>query len=251
MSSKKKNNKKPSNELTPWYQVLPSHLKKKVNNPAYSNHKIQLPFRIVCVAYSGGGKTQLVCETIYRMPDTFTNIIVLCQSAQEPLYQFLKEKLPPEQITFCEGIESLPDLESIEQEDDDHTLVIIDDMVHEKPSAQRKICEYYIRCRKLPASIIYSSQSYFRVPKLIRENCTHIWLRKISGARDLRMILSDYSTGVDNDELWEMYKKCIEDNTFLNIRIIENEMDEKFYKGFLEKLELKSLTDKKEECPTK
>ena len=230
-----KKSKKFDNTMTQWYNVLPTHLKHKVENPAYANHKIDLACRIVCVGNSGSGKSQLCCEMIYRMPNTFSHIVLCCQNANEPLYQFLRTKIPEEQFTICEKIQNIPDLDTLPHGDGDHTLVIMDDMVHEKN--QSKIEEYYVRARKIPASIIYLSQSFFGVPKLIRQNCTHLWLRKVSGARDINLILSDVNIGLEKEELMDMYRECIKDNSFLNIRVVENDEKERFYKGFLERMD--------------
>lgn len=232
--TKKSKSKPPTNQLQPWYQHVPKHLIPQIPNPAFSQHKVQLPCRIVCVAYSGGGKTQLVVETIYRMPNTFSHVVICCQSADEPLYQYLKSKLPTEQLTICEKIENIPDLEELNRDPGAHTLVVMDDMVHEKK--QNRIEEYFIRCRKIPASIMYCSQSYYAIPKLIRQNCTHIWLRKMSGIKDMKLILSDFNVGMEREQLWSMYNDCVADNTFLNIRVCENDLQERFYKGFLEPL---------------
>ena len=63
------------------------------------------------------------------------------------------------------------------------------------------------------------------------------------------MILNDYNVGLEPEELRDMYKECIKDNSFLNIRAVENDDKEKFYKGFLEPLNFTPtlLLDKKKD----
>ena len=54
---------------------------------------------------------------------------------------------------------------------DNQKIVIFDDMVWEKN--QDDIIDYFIRGRLRNCSVIYLSQSYFKTPKNIRDNCTH------------------------------------------------------------------------------
>jgi hypothetical protein len=223
--------KKKGNDLIKWYSKLPPHLLPKIANPAFETHKIQLPCRIVLVGASGSGKTQLILQTIYMMPKTFTQIILCVQNADEPLYNFLKTKIPEDQLTVCEGIQSIPDLESLSRENGDHTLVILDDLCNEKD--QRKICEYYLRARKIPASLIYSTQSFYAVPKMVRINSTHVWLKKLSTVRDLKLILSDFDLGIGQEELLRMYNDCVEAGLFLNIAVCDD-IEERYRKGYTE-----------------
>jgi hypothetical protein len=222
---------KPSNDLENWYLQMPEHLKPKLDNPAFDHHKISMPFRIVLVGTSGSGKTNLLVSTLYRMPSTFSHIVLCCPMPNEPLYAFMRSKLKPDEITICENVASLPDLNSLPHEKGDHTLVIFDDMVVERN--QRPIADYFIRCRKQPASVFYLSQSYFQVPKIIRQQASHVWLRKMSGIRDIKLVMSDYNMDLTPYEMWRMYSDCVEQGSFLNIAITDPER-ERFRCGYLE-----------------
>lgn len=220
----------PTNEMVNWYEAMPDHLRMKVENPAFNHHKIQLPCRVVLCSMSGGGKTSLLCETLYRMPNTFSHIVLCSPMANEPLYAYLRSRLREGDITICEKVSDLPDLNDLPHEEGDHTLVIFDDVVTEKN--QRPLCDYFIRCRKQPASVFYLTQSFYAVPKLIRSQASHVWLRKVSGLKDVKLIMREFSVNMKPDELWEMYRDCIEDGSFLNIAICDKE-EERFRKGFL------------------
>lgn len=227
--------KEPTNELISWYNQMPDYLKPKISNPCFKHHKISLPCRILIVGTSGSGKTSLLLDMIYRMPKTFSHIILCSPMADEPLYAYLRSRLRDGEITVCESIDKFPKLEEIEQDEGDHTLVVFDDIVTQKN--QRPIEDIFIRCRKKPASVCYLSQSYFSIPKLIRQQASHIWLRKMSGLRDIKLVMSDFNVAdLSPQDLWKMYSHCVEQGCFLNIAVCDDEK-ERFRNGYLEVLD--------------
>ena len=229
--SKKLNNKVVTNEQTKWYEVIPKSMLLDVPNPSFDHHHISLPCRIILAGCSGASKSQCILEIIWRMPDTFSHIILCCQNSNEPLYQFLKSKLG-EDLTIHEGIENVPDLAELEHGKDHHTLLIFDDLCLSKN--QKKIEEAFIRGRKVPASVIYSTQSYFAVPKVCRLNSTHIILKKLSTTRDLKMILSDHTLGVSREELIAMYQRCTEKQGDFLMIATTDPAGQKFRHNFLD-----------------
>ena len=100
-----------------------------------------------------------------------------------------------------EGLQHIPKLDDIDKKV--NTLVIIDDMVLDKD--QSKVEKYYMMCRKKNVSIIYLSQSYYRVPKFIRVNANELILIKVPSERDLKLILSESAMGIDKEVLLRMY----------------------------------------------
>ena len=81
---------------------------------------------------------------------------------------------------------------------------MFDDLVLSKDLST--VENYYIRARKLNCSVIFISQSYFRIPKIIRNNCSYIVLLKLSGNREVNLILSEFGLGVSKEEQTEIYK---------------------------------------------
>lgn len=220
------------NQLIKWYDKLPKSMIQNVPNPAYQQHLIDLPCRIVLVGASGSGKSQLILSTIHKMPDTFSHIVLVCQNSSEPLYQFLKSKLKPEDITVCEGLQDMPSLNDLEHGGDNHTLVICDDMVLEKD--QKKFEELFLRGRKVPASVIYATQSFYHTPLFIRKNVTHCWLKKLSTMRDLKMVLKDFDLDSTPEEMLDMYQYCTGDGGFLNLAVVDNDTTRWYRKNFTE-----------------
>ena len=170
-------------DLINFYTTLKQ---KKVHNPQYDIHKIDLPFRGLINCASGGGKSNLTVNILFEMYNTFHKIIIVSK-AQEPLYDNLMDKLKNIEI-YYEGI--IPEIEKME--DGNNGLIIFDDMVLTK---NNKIGEMFIRGRKLGYSSIYISQSFFGTPKIVRQNVNYVWLGKGMNRRDLRLILSEFSLG--------------------------------------------------------
>ena len=243
----KKDAKKPSNEVTNFYQILPKSLRPKYHNPNFDHHHIGLPFRILVVGGSGSMKTNLVCDMISRMNDTFGNIKIITK-AQEPLYDFLKMKIPPSHLQVTEGIGTTPDLS--EFEDDEYKncqhLVIFDDLVLEDRKLQdRLICPYFIRGRKVAKGVncVYITQSYYLTPPTLRKNLTHIFLKKLSNNRDLNSILQEYNLGCDRDQLMQMYKDATSDNESFLMVDLGAKAKERFRKNYLEIVRLEPESD--------
>ena len=70
------------------------------------------------------------------------------------------------------------------------------------------VTELFIRCRKINISIVFVTQSYFRVPKDIRLNPTHFFIMKISNVRELQQIALNHSSDIDFKDFMKIYKKC-------------------------------------------
>ena len=67
--------------------------------------------------------------------------------------------------------------------------------------------ELFLRRRKLNISLIFISQSYFKVPKTIRLNTTHYFIMKIPNKRELKQIASNHSSEIDFKDFMKLYKE--------------------------------------------
>ena len=115
-------------------------------------------------------------------------------------------------------------------------LVIFDDMVLEKN--QKLMSEMYIRGRKRGISVCYLSQSFYKIPKTIRSNCNYFVLLKLSGKRDLNLILSEFELGVTKSELMELYDDATKEKFSFLLVDVEAETQRKFRRNFLEIYEI-------------
>lgn len=191
-------------KIVNMYDKIPKHLLEKVENPNYDLHKLKLPFRMCIVAPSGSGKTNFLVNLIHLFScgnkGTFTTIHIITRNADEPLYKWIGSKC--DQIIIKEGLSNTPKLDDFDK--DVNHLVVWDDLVLSKDLSM--VENYYIRARKLNVSVIFISQSYFKIPKIIRNNCSYMVLLKLSGNREVNMILSEFGLGVSKEELLELYK---------------------------------------------
>ena len=67
-------------------------------------------------------------------------------------------------------------------------LIVFDDMIADMINNKKLnsvVTELFIRGRKLNISIIFITQSYFKVPKEVRLNTTHFFIMKIPNKREL------------------------------------------------------------------
>lgn len=175
---------------------------KPAHNPKYREHLIDVPFRMVVIGGSGAGKTLFLCELIHRTSGTFEEIIICLRSKHEPLYELL-EKKGKGQVVIHEN--KIPDIE--EFKDSKQRMIVFDDLILDK-KLQVRIGEYYIRSRKYNMSCVYISQSFYAIPKIIRQQANYIVLKKLGSDKDIKMIIREYSLGLSIDELMHLYKQC-------------------------------------------
>lgn len=219
-----------------FYEEMPTKfLDIPTPNPNKELHGFDIPFRLCCVAPSGSGKSNWVVNLISLFSQgrgTFSQVILVCKDKEEPLYKFLASK--SEQIRVLEGLNNLPNLDTFDKES--ATLIIIDDCQMDKN--QDKVLQLYIRGRKKGISTCYLAQNYYVIPKVIRSNCSYLVMLKLSGDRELNMILKENGLGVDKQQLLDMYKYAT-DTKFspLIINIESTDDEKKFRKGFLEYLD--------------
>lgn len=236
-SIKKKEDVSKGLNIQNFYNLIPKKFIVKVENPNFSiTHNIKIPFRMVVSAPSGSGKTNFVCNLISKFSSgrqgTFFKINIITSNKCEPLYEWLNSL--SESIYIDEGISNVPLLDNFNPLF--NNLVIFDDLVLSK--SLKDIEMYYIRARKLNVSVVFLSQSYFRVPKIIRQNCSYLVLLKLSNNREINLILSEFGNGISKENLLLLYNKAVETKMNPFIIDIEAPPESRFLSGFLEIMDL-------------
>lgn len=229
--------RKSKDTITNWYEKVPEDLLPKYHNPQYEKHGLDIPFRMVVCAASGGGKTNLTLEILHRMKGTFNLVVLCCKNPDEPLYAYLQSKLDPDNLhVFPDG--KIPTIKEYEDEEG-QSLIIFDDMVVETKQTQMK--EWFIRgrkCGKGGFSCMYLTQSFFGVPKVIRLQCNYLVLKKLHDTRDLNMILKTFSLGLTCEELMALYRYCTEACDLFLLVDIDKAEKQRYRKGFLENINI-------------
>ena len=70
------------------------------------------------------------------------------------------------------------------------------------------VTELFIRGRKLNISLVFITQSYFKVPKDARLHTTHFFIRKIPNERELQGTALNNSSDIDYKNFIKIYNKC-------------------------------------------
>jgi hypothetical protein len=235
MPPRKKKEAEPPAEIVNWYEKIPKEMLDSAENPNLNIHHLKVPFRMCVVAPSGSGKTNFLVNLIHLFSQgskgTFGDITIITRNKDEPLYNFLTSKC--DQIQVKEGIHNLPLLDKMDKKI--NHLVCFDDLVLAKD--QSAIENYYIRARKLNCSVIYLSQSYFKIPKIIRNNCSYMVILKLSGNREVNMILSEFGLGVSREQLLGMYEFATKEKFSPLLIDLEEEPFKRFRKGFTQILD--------------
>ena len=103
-----------------------------------------------------------------------------------------KLKSPKEVMNYSQTIDdAYENLEYYNQTKKRKVLIVFDDMTEDVESNKNLypiVTELFLRGRKLNISLVFISQSYFRVPKSIRQNATYYSITKIPKKRELQQI---------------------------------------------------------------
>ena len=70
------------------------------------------------------------------------------------------------------------------------------------------VTELFISGRKLNISPGFITQSHFQVPKYVRLNCTHFFVKKIPNKRELQQIAFNRLSDIGFEDFVNLYKKC-------------------------------------------
>lgn len=133
-----------------------------------------------------------------------------------------------------ETIPLLTELTKTVEEDEELLWLVWDDVVADLDSKNiKKVANYFIAGRKCNLSQWILTQSYFRLPKIIRQQCGYLALLKLSSNNDLALVLRDFSLGVTPAELTEIYKDATKERlNMLKLDIMATDPNKKFSKNF-------------------
>ena len=90
-------------------------------------------------------------------------------------------------------------------------LIVFDNMISDIEANKKfspVVTELFIRERKLNISLVFVSQSYFKVSKDIRLNVIH-FIMKISNKKKLQKIASSHSSGIEFKDFMKLCKDVI------------------------------------------
>ena len=86
-------------------------------------------------------------------------------------------------------------------------IVLFADMISNK-KLNPIVTDLFIRGRKLNISLVFITQSYFKVPKDVRLNSTYFFIMKTPNKRELQQIALNHSSDINSKDSIKIYKKC-------------------------------------------
>ena len=179
------------------------------------------PYRILITGGSGSGKTKALLNLINNQLD-IDKIYLYAKDPQEKKYQYLINKREKVGLNYFNDpkafMEYSNDMQDVYKNIEDcnpikkrKVLIIFDDMIADMINNNKLNpvgTELFIRGRKLNISIVFITQSYFKVPKDVRLNSTHFFIMKIPNKRELQQIALNHSSDIDFNDFMNIYKKC-------------------------------------------
>ena len=151
------------------------------------------PYRILIIGGSGSRKTNILLDLI-KEQDDIDKIYLYAKDLSESKYKFLIKKREdvgtnhfndPNAFIECSNTmdDAYTNINDYNPSRKRKILIVFDDMIADIMTSkkfQSIINELFIRCRKLNISLVFTTQSYFSVPKDVRLNSTHYLIMKIN-----------------------------------------------------------------------
>ena len=218
------------------------------DDPQIEYSGIKLRSRVLLCGASGSGKTNCLLNYIYLSSKprkgTFKHIFLVYKT-DEPLYDHLIDQAK-DKITVIKDLANLPPVESFEDNPNYEVLFIFDDVVNDVKNKKylKNVENYFAFGRKKGLTIFFLTQSYFQTQKFFRDNCNYILLLSIKSNKDLKRIISEFSTkNISAEQIVNMFEYCTQEQlNFMKITPSYDTPDtKKFSKNWLEFLNPKDF----------
>ena len=168
---------------------------------------------------SGSGKTNASLNLIENQLD-IDKIYLYAKDLYEAKYQYLihiREKVgldhyndPKDFIKYLNYMQDVyKNIDEYNIDKERKILIVFDDMIPDiinNKKLNSVVTELFIRGRKLNIFLVFITQSYFKVPKDVRQNTTHFFITKIPNERELQQIASNHSSDINSKDFINIYK---------------------------------------------
>lgn len=190
--------------------------KSKKKEVVINNLAPHWPFRAIYCGRSGSGKTNALLSMVSNhIP--WQVIAVYARHLDNAQYTGLREKIQKWEEKHDKVVsvwsDKLEDLQSVNDvEPTQRKLIVIDDFLLEKD--QSRVVEYFVSGRHKNCSIIYVSQAYFRIPKTIRDNATHLACFRGMNGFDRSGIWKDACATMKKEQFEDFYNAATKDDKY-------------------------------------
>ena len=188
-------------------------------NQPYTPNKL---YKILIIDGSGSGKTNVLLNLIQNKPD-IDKIYLYAIDPYKAKYEYLIDKkegvgvdhfnYPKVFIEYSNDMHDVYKNVSYYNPDKEFKILIVfDDMIADMINNKKLnsiVTELFIRGRKLNISLVFITQSYFKVPKDVRLNTSHFFITKIPNKRELQQIAINHSSDINTKDFTNIYRKCI------------------------------------------
>ena len=176
------------------------------------------PYRILMIGGSGSVKTKVLLNLIENQPG-IDKIYLYAKDPHEAKYQHLINKIEGLGINHFNNpkafIEYSNDMQNVYKninyynpDKENKILIVFDDMITDMIQNKKLnsiVTKLFIRRRKLNISLVFISQSYFKVPKDVTLNTTHFFIAKIPNKRELQEIARNHSSAIRAEDFINIY----------------------------------------------
>ena len=167
------------------------------------------PYRILIIGGYGSGKTNALLNLINNQPG-IDKIYSYAKDPYEVKYQYLINKREKADLNHYDDpkafIQYSNDMQDVYKNIEEYNVgekrkvsIVFDDMIADMINNIKLnpiVTEIFIRARKLNISIVFVTQSYFKVSKEVRLNTTHFFIMKIPNKRELEQISLNHSSDI-------------------------------------------------------
>lgn len=205
--------------------------KASIEQPKYIQKSIYIkwPFRICISGGSGTGKSNIMLNILMNHA-YFDKLYIFCKDPSEDKYQLIEQELESLQnklekklkreieplLLISTDLDEIPDLNELDPEK--QHLFVFDDMVNLSEREQKPINDIFIRGRKRNCSVIYLSQSFTNIPKIIRKNCNYHIVTSVSNSNELNDLATKFGIKINPNKFKQIWRKiAAEDHAFMMI----------------------------------
>ena len=178
-------------------------------------------YRILIIGGSGSGKINVLLNLVENQPD-IDKIYLYAKDSYEAKYQYLINKREGVGINdfndlkaFIEYSNYMHDvyknIDEYNPNKENKILIVFNDMIADMINNKKiysMMTKLFIRGRKLNISLVFITQSYFKVPKDVKLNTTHFFIAKISNKIELQQIAISHSSEISSKDFTNIYRKC-------------------------------------------
>ena len=176
-------------------------MKIKQSNPKW-RYITDHPYKVLIIGGSGSGKANALLDLISNQPD-IGKIYLYAKDLYEAKYQYLINIHEKVGLKHCDDPKAFigysNDMQDVYKNIEEHNLgkkrkvfIVFDDMIPDMINNKKlnpAVTELFISRIELNVSIVFITQSCFKVPKEVRINTTHFFIMKISNKRETNCII--------------------------------------------------------------